>query len=984
MATQQAVLVTSLHQRYKRTHQRSDLDALVDGARRGVDVAVNTPMLPYALDGLGAALFEKFEFTGSSSDLNDAIRVARMAVEACPKSDQQFRPGIISNLALKLKERARKTNDMTDIEEGIRLCKEALRIYSSVKEIRLSILINLSALLGLLYRRQQNVEDLEEAIKVNREAVELAKDGSEQKAIGHNNLGNRLENLYTRTGNPEWLNEAIQNSREALRCTSDEMLRASRLSGLAKRLTYRYERTMNLSDLDEALGFSERAVALDLSKNSSHWPSFADRFAIALHHRYKRTGEGDVETCIRIQHEAINHKTLDRNHPDTRGFLNNLGSLYMTSYRNTGDVASLQASRDAFSEAITMGDDAGDADHPLQLERLSNLGVVHYNLYYQTRPETTELLEEALQFSRRAVNSSKDDYPKKAEFQTNQGIICECLGYLDEAYEAFAQSAESPYALPSIRLQSARIALRIAAGKGKWDEAISLAKNASKLLPLVCSRYISLQDQEYTIKDVSGLAADSCSLLLMSERPEEALQQLEFGRGLILGYLVDGKSDLSLMKEDPEARELVERYERLRDDVSRPVDPQMSGGRDQTIEEIERCVDDIRKLPNYSSFLSEPAIEDILGAAEHRPVIIVNCTDFASHAIIIWQGKITSLLVDQLSMKSAPVAVKESLKRYGHCTRGPLDRTIGRDTGIRRESEFLSWLWNSCVKAVLEELKSLGFSLDGQQRVWWIGTGVASSFPFHAAGIHSSRPSDCTMAQVISSYVPTIKTLLFSRSQSSEESHLEGRDRVLFVGMPTTPGDSRPLPGVLKEEVVVRKACAEKYPFEARMHPTADQVVEGIAESKVLHLACHGWSDPKNPSESHLLLQKQDDTGAIVDKLTVARLSNVRETDNAFLVFLSACSTAEVKATSKLADEALHLASIFQISGFPHAIGSLWSASDPICVQVAGEFYRSLFGDEHGGLSDDGVAKALHSAIQKVRFRSRDPEVWAPFVHFGA
>ena len=957
---------------------------MVDGARRSVDVAVNTPMLPYALDGLGVALFEKFEFSGSSSDLDDAIRFARMALEACPQSDRKFRPAIMNNLAMKLKERARKTNDTNDIEEGIQLCKEALGI-SSDQGFRHALLISLSALLGLLYRRRQNIEDLEEAIQANREAVKLAKDGSEQKAIGHNNLGNRLENLYTRTGNPEQLNEAIQSSREALRCTSDEMFRASRLNNLAKRLIYRYERTMNLRDLNEAIGFSERAVAIELTRRNTDWPGFADRFALALHLRYKRTGEGDVETCIRILREAIDHETLDRGHPETRGLLNNLGSLYMTLYRDTGDVASLEASREAFQEAIAMGDDAGDADHPLQLERLSNLGAVHYELYYQTNPETTELLEEALRFVRRAVNGCKDDHPNKARFQTDQGMTCEDLGYCEEAYEAFTQSAGNLYALPSIRLQSARRALRIAAGKGERDKAISLAKNASKLLPLVCSRYLSLQDQEYTIKDVSGLAADSCSLLLMGGRPEEALQQLEFGRGLILGYLLDSKSDLSLMKEDPEARELVERYEQLRDDISKPVEPgQMSGARDQIINEIERCVDDIRKLPKYSSFLSEPVVEDILSAAEHGPVIIVNCTDFASHAIIIWQGKITSLLVDQLSMESAPEAVQERLKRYGRCTRGLLDRTIGRDTGIRRESEFLSWLWNSCVKTVLEELESLGFSLDGQQRVWWIGTGIASSFPFHAAGLHASRPSECTLAQVNSSYVPTIKTLLFSRSQSAKETHLEGGDRVLFVGMPTTPGDSRLLPGVLKEEGVVRKACSEKYPFEARMHPTADQVVEGIAESKVLHLACHGWSDPKNPSESHLLLQKQDETGAIVDKLTVARLSNVRETDNAFLVFLSACSTAEVKVASKLADEALHLASIFQISGFPHAIGSLWSASDPICVQVADEFYRSLFGAEHGGLSDDGVAKALHSAIQKVRFRSRDPEVWAPFVHFGA
>jgi hypothetical protein len=111
------------------------------------------------------------------------------------------------------------------------------------------------------------------------------------------------------------------------------------------------------------------------------------------------------------------------------------------------------------------------------------------------------------------------------------------------------------------------------------------------------------------------------------------------------------------MKEDPEARELVERHEKLRDDMFRPADAyQMSGRRDQIIDEIERWVDDIRKLPKYGSFLSEPAVEDILGGAEHGAVIIVNCTDFASHAN------------HRLARQDHEHSCRPALNRFGPCS----------------------------------------------------------------------------------------------------------------------------------------------------------------------------------------------------------------------------------------------------------------------------------------------------------------------------
>jgi CHAT domain-containing protein len=55
----------------------------------------------------------------------------------------------------------------------------------------------------------------------------------------------------------------------------------------------------------------------------------------------------------------------------------------------------------------------------------------------------------------------------------------------------------------------------------------------------------------------------------------------------------------------------------------------------------------------------------------------------------------------------------------------------------------------------------------------------------------------------------------------------------------------------------------------------------------------------------------------------VASLADVQP-HRAQLAFLSACQTARNPARDLL-DEAIHLASAFQLAGYPHVVGTLWS-----------------------------------------------------------
>src|SRR5262249_54767437 len=127
---------------------------------------------------------------------------------------------------------------------------------------------------------------------------------------------------------------------------------------------------------------------------------------------------------------------------------------------------------------------------------------------------------------------------------------------------------------------------------------------------------------------------------------------------------------------------------------------------------------------------------------------------------------------------------------------------------------------------------------------------------------------------------------------------------------------------------------------------------------------------PDDPSGSHLLLA--DGPLSVVD---VARL----RLNQAQLAFLSACETG--RPGRRLTDEAIHLASAFQLAGYCHVVATLWPIKDRIAVAFAEDFYTAV----NLGHGAGGAAEAVHSATMRLRQRWPDnPSVWASHIHTGA
>jgi tetratricopeptide (TPR) repeat protein len=927
------------------------------------------------LDNLGKRLSDRYTRIGKTEDLEEAISHARRAVEITP----QDHPNLaiwLNNLGNMLSYQYARTDKTEDLEEAISHARRAVEITPQNHPALARRLNNLGNMLSERCARTSKTEDLEEAISYSRRAVEITPQDHPDLAGRLNNLGNMLKDRYARTGKTEDLEEAISRAQRAFEIIpKDHPDLAMWLNNLSVKLSARYARTGMTEDLEEAISHARRAVEVTPQDH----PDLAGRLnnlSVKLSTRYARTGKTeDLEAAISHARRAV--EITPQDHPDLAGQLNNLGNMLSYQYARTGKTGDLEEAISHTQRAV----DITPQDHPALAGRLNNLSVKLSDRYAWT--SKTEDLEEAISHVRRAVEITPQNHPDLAMWLNNLGNR---LSAKDRktALDCYLSACDSTTAVPLHRIKAARQAIQLLVEQDDVQKASEVAEKAVKLLPLVCSRYLSRNDQQHAVSQTAGLAADACSLSLRADDDSNrALEYLEQGRGLIIGYLIDGRGDVSELRKV--SREKADEFERLRYKAFMPIGTdkppevlrQLIREREAAATDLQNCLRDIRgleKLPNHDRFLLPPSSDDLKSCATDGPIVIVNVTNISSDALIVTTSEINRVQLPKLDRLEMDTYRSWSLARGA--TRD------GKPVGILTDDEkirgFLNRLWSSCVQLVLERLSICEPpSGSGLPRIWWIGTGLASSLPFHAAGDHSNGSVANTLSCAISSYTPTIKALRHAREKARVNID---KHSILLVTMAKTPG-GRDLPGVEAEEKDISSVVKDPHSVLPLKQPSADTVLDRLKDFSIAHFACHGSADLTDPSNSFLALQGNSDSDP--DKLTVQMISDAN-LGQAWLAYLSACSTAEIKV-SDLADEVLHLATSFQVAGFGHVVASMWPSNDAICAQVARLFYQDLL--TKGGIEcgNRAVPAALHAAVAEVRSQNLErPYLWAQYIHSGA
>jgi len=255
--------------------------------------------------------------------------------------------------------------------------------------------------------------------------------------------------------------------------------------------------------------------------------------------------------------------------------------------------------------------------------------------------------------------------------------------------------------------------------------------------------------------------------------------------------------------------------------------------------------------------------------------------------------------------------------------------------------------------------------------ITWCLAGPLAFLPIHAAGLYDTEDGPKIFNYVVSSYTPTLSSLLSAKRHSQNPNQMT---QLLAISQPATPGQSR-LPGTVNEVNAIKTLQEETGRLNVTrlddQKATVAAVLQHIQECSWIHLACHGVQDINNPINSAFLLFDEPLTLKEIMKQSFSHTE---------LAFLSACQTAS--GDHKLPEEAIHLAAGMLMAGYRSVVATMWSIGDGDAPIIAEKFYRNLI--EANGDSRR-AAYALHHAVAHLRDVIGESNFtrWVPFIHLG-
>ncbi|KAI0868025.1 CHAT domain-containing protein [Hypoxylon argillaceum] len=935
---------------------------------------VNDLDRPNRLSNLASMLGSIYNWSGDLMHLDGAIRGFGEAASLVTNDSQRVQYLRKQRPLLNL--RARITGSLPDVIEVISNYRAVISLPVGDDTDRGFDLSELGTWLSESCKMTNDQSILEEAIHYSREAVNITPAHNPDWSKFAGNLSTRLSERYYMTGHIDDLNEAIRMLQQAISAAQANDL-GGLYTNLAILLRYRYNTTQELEDINGSISSCRSAVSVTPAKTPNR-AKMLTHLGVMLGDRYNRTKSlDDLEEATRCSQEAVEENP---GRPDKEICLNNLGLRLGEKYDRTKDLNALSGAIENHRRAI-------NETLPTHLNRamfLNNLGMRLAERYI--RCGASDDLDEAIQLIQEAGARVPPTNPDRSGLLLNLGNK-QLLRYqqsarlddLQAAQDSFQQAMNMEIGLPMERIKAARALGNTFVDGLNWTRAIEAFEAALKILQRLDIRSLPRADQQWILRELSGISSDAASCILQAERPaSEALEFLEAGRCIITTLGMNFREEIVELRDADS--DLYSEYERRRQEISQfraDPGPGRSGDYESRAALLRRKLDDlaetetkIRSLRGFEHFQLPLQPTEMMSLAKDGPIVAFNVSKTRSDAIIATSTKIWSVSLPDFTQR-----ILEDIATF-FSDAGSRSRRNGtvrvnnslRSAQLQLEANLLR-LWNIAVFPVLKE-----FGKEQYRRIWWVAGGAIGRLPFHAAGDHSEGSRENTISHLISSYTSTLKALHYA---SKKRGHGESEGRMLLVDMPNTPQhqalDTQHEVKVIQEEFGDR--------VDILRHPSRKMVLEGLRGCVFAHFACHGVSNPQDPSEGGLILV-EDGRPKL---LTIRELDEVN-LQSAEVAYLSACSTAELVA-GELVDEAIHLSNSYQSIGFRHAIGTMWGADDYAAGEIARSFYKESFSHfQQGVYSEYPIAEALHKAL--VEFRNKPGmrgEVikWGAFIHVG-
>ncbi|MDO0910683.1 CHAT domain-containing protein [Streptomyces sp. DT2A-34] len=983
------LLSTLLTTRHERTGQPADLERAVSVGREAVRA---TPVDSHArarrLHHLAFALHRRYERTYDLADLQEAVGHAREAVETAWPDDPD-RLDFAAGLTHRLGARYDRLGDPADLDSPIQLLRSLLATAPEAQ--RAKARAKLAWALFWRHERTGELADLESAILLRRQALDATAPTAPTRGRLLAEHANAYRIRYERLDSAEDLQEAIRLGTQAVSATAEDVVA---LQGLGQSYLLRYHRTFEQADLDRAVRLLTRAIDVPpaASPDTDRAVAMAD-LAEALRERYNNTFDPAVlDEAVKWQREAT--RTVPRSHERFGDFLSVLSRVLLHRFEQTGTRADVE-------EAIATAERAVAVTSPAHHSYSSLLGSLAVTLAagHGRQPDA---LDRPVALARQAVATARADdvflpraWRRLGDLLRRRYQHTGDRADLHEAVECWRRADAMPYATQQLRMECRSNWGRAGVELGDFALATDGYDRALLLLPELAWHGLPRTARERHLTDWSGIASTAAACHILAGAPERALELLEQGRTVVHSQLLRTRSDLSRLAERDPA--LADRMRRVRErlDTGRlgvDADPaemseavlvsplareRLARERAELCREWDELLAEARGLDGFERFLAPVPYEELRMAADGGPVVVVNVSPIACHALVV-RGAPAPVEVVELPDLTDEAVTRRVLTFLNVLAnrRRPRRPFLRREEDRHAVHDLLEWLWDSIAGPVLDRLGIPGGTDREPPRLWWCPTGRLALLPLHAAGRYPRHrgTADTSGARsvpdrVVSSYASTLTALRRARLGGGSDGSFGG---LVVVGVPQAPGLPA-LPGVERE-------CAQllaDLPAGARAggllgrDATRAAVRQALHEHAWVHFACHAEQDDMDPAASALALHD--------GRLTAAELLEL-ELPQAELAYLSACETAF--GAVNLPDEAMHLASALQAAGYRHAIATMWEVQDGSAADVAARVYATLTGT---GVPDAaGAARALHTAVAAQRVQDpTDPLRWAAYLHVG-
>lgn len=972
-----AGLASSLVDRFE---QREDLAALteaIDVLRNGLAALADShPNWARLAANLSNALRLHYERCDDAASFQEQVAMARrVAVDV--RDDDPGAAHLLSIFANSLRSRYDREGDEDALCEAIAVARRALAVTGPDESLHTTLLGNYGSSLWAWYERSGDAIALQEATDVLRQASAMDPVGDRRRAAYLTNLATALQSQYERSGEMSLLEEAATAARTAAATTSqDARWHATHLSVLGNVLLSQYEATADTEYLDAAEQAFRLAVAA-MPPQDADRASFYANLANALMERYERTSDlAAADEASTLLRQAV-ASTLG-GHAEQTTYVSNLAISLFARYERTREAAILE-------EAITLSYQALAAMSPGHRDRGRVLSVLSYWLRLRHEAGAGDNdLDEAVSAARQAIRGVHSDHPYRCTFGVNLGAALRARyrrggddADLTAAIVAFRDAAQLDTAPPTTRLIAARQWAGQAADAGDWPEAVAGFRLALELLAQAAPRRLARVDQEHQLAEANGLASDAAASALHLGDATLAVRWLEQGRGLLLAQALETRTELTDLHAAAPA--LAERFEQLREALDAPGEggtglPSMTAlaapaafaveRRRDLVARYEETVRQIRALPGFSGFLSPPSARQLLAEAAAGPIVMLNTSQYRCDALALTPGGVVVIPLTGLTADEVARTASAYLRLIRHARSLPAMPARKNADAAELLRQVLRWLWDKIAEPVLE---TLGYAHRSGElpRLWWCPAGLLGLLPLHAAQRYDpSRARDTgVIDRVVSSYTPTIRALNSARSLPAPRVR-----EALVISAPDTLART-PLRNANREAEAVAAQLPARVTVLRAGQATVTTVRSELRRHSWLHFVGHSRQNLLEPGRAALLL----DDG----ELTVLDITRLRLPAAEF-AFLSSCEGG--LGSTRLPDEAIHLASALQIARYREVIAALWSIGDNTAADIAREIYRELAADDSP--SQGRPAVALHRTLHRLR-ASHPPLAWAAYCHTG-